>query len=42
LEACKALGHMATDDAIDPLLRILNRFDEDKDVRIAAADALRH
>jgi HEAT repeat protein len=42
LEACKALGHMPTDDAIDPLLKILGRVDEDKDVRIAAADALRH
>ncbi len=42
LEACKALGHMPTDDAMMPLLHILNHVEEDKDVRIAAADALRH
>jgi hypothetical protein len=42
LEACKALGHMPTDDAVEPLLRIVNHVEEDKDVRIAAADALRH
>ncbi len=42
LEACKALGHMPIADAIEPLLKIVTRADEDKDVRIAAADALRH
>jgi hypothetical protein len=40
LEACKALYRVPDPDAIDPLLRILNSPEEDRDVRIAAAEAL--
>lgn len=42
LEGAKALGHMPDPSAVDALLRVLNAPDEDKDVRIAAASALRH
>jgi hypothetical protein len=42
LEACKALSRMPDEAAIPGLLKILTRPDEDKDVRIAAADALGH
>ena len=41
LEAVKALGNLPDPDAVDPLVRIV-RSDENKDVRIAAADALKH
>jgi HEAT repeat protein len=42
LEGAKALGNMPNDGAIDPLLKLLNAPEENQDVRIAAADALRH
>jgi HEAT repeat protein len=42
LEGAKALGNMPNDNAIDPLLKLLNAPEESQDVRIAAADALRH
>lgn len=42
LEACKALNRMPDVNAVPALLKILSRPEEDKDVRIAAAEALRH
>ena len=42
LEGAKALANMPDDDAIDPLLKVLSAPDEDQDVRIAAARALRY
>ena len=42
LEACKALVNLPDPAASEPLLNLMNKPDEDKDVRIAAADALRH
>ena len=42
LEAAKALRRVPDPDAAEPLLKVLNTADEDKDVRIAAADALQH
>lgn len=42
LEACKALANMPDEKAAPRLLQILNDSAEQRDVRIAAADALRH
>ena len=42
LEGAKALVNVPDDRAVTPLLKLLTTTDEDKDVRIAAADALRH
>jgi hypothetical protein len=42
LEACKALNRMPDVNAVPQLLKMVNRPEEDKDVRIAAAEALRH
>lgn len=42
LEGAKALVNMPDEKAIVPLMKILGTPDEDKDVRIASADALRH
>jgi hypothetical protein len=42
LEGAKALANMPSPEAIDPLLRVLNAPEEDKDIRIAAANALRY
>lgn len=42
LEACKALSNMPDVNAVPKLLVILNDGAENRDVRIAAADALRH
>ncbi len=42
LEGCKALLHASDPEAVDPLLKLLTKPDENKDIRIAAADALRH
>jgi len=42
LEAAKALANVPDDNAIEPLLKVLANEQEDRDVRIAAADALRH
>lgn len=42
LEGAKALVNVPDENAIAPLLKVLNTPDEDKDVRIAAADALQH
>ena len=40
LEAAKALVHIPDPDAVEPLLSLLADPDENRDVRIAAADAL--
>ena len=42
LEGCKALKNMPDDAAKVPLRRLLDRVDQDADVRIAAASALKH
>jgi hypothetical protein len=42
LEAAKALRRVPDPDAAEPLLKVLNAPNEDKDVRIAAAEALQH
>jgi len=42
LEAAKALGNIPDSNAVPSLLRLVNDGTEDRDVRIAAADALRH
>jgi hypothetical protein len=42
MEACKALNRMPDVRAVPDLLKIVARPDESKDVRIAAAEALRH
>jgi HEAT repeat protein len=42
LEACKALNRLPDVKAVPELLAIAAKPDEDKDIRIAAAEALRH
>jgi len=42
LEAAKALGNVPDADAVPGLLRLVNDATENRDVRIAAADALKH
>lgn len=42
LEGAKALSQMPDPKAVETLLAILGKADEDKDVRIAAASALKH
>lgn len=42
LEACKALANLPDNSAMTPLIRRMEDADEDRDVRIAAADALRN
>lgn len=42
LEAAKALANVPDVAAADPLIKVLNRPGESRDVRIAAADALKH
>lgn len=42
LEGAKALVNIPDENAVPALLKLLNNTDEDKDVRIASADALRH
>ena len=42
LESAKALSNIPSDDAAGALIPVLNNATEDIDVRIAAADALRH
>jgi HEAT repeat protein len=42
LEAAKALANIPDPAAAPALIRVLTRMDEARDVRIAAADALRH
>jgi hypothetical protein len=42
LEAAKALNRVPDENAIDPLIRVLRNTNENKDVRIAAAEALHH
>lgn len=42
LEAAKALANIPDEKAIQPLLGVFNNPAEDLDIRIAAADALRH
>ncbi|MCC7349936.1 MAG: HEAT repeat domain-containing protein [Phycisphaerales bacterium] len=42
LEAAKALVNLPDANAIPKLLQVVSNEDENKDVRIAAADALRH
>lgn len=42
LEACKALANVPDVNAVDPLIQVLGNADESRDVRIAAADALKH
>jgi hypothetical protein len=42
LEAAKALANVPDDKARPPLLKIINNPGDDRDVRIAAADALKH
>jgi len=42
LEACKALVHMPDDAAVTPLVRLVQSGEENRDVRIAAAEALQH
>lgn len=42
LEACKALANMPDNAAITPLIRRMEDPEEDRDVRIAAADAMRN
>jgi HEAT repeat protein len=42
LEAAKALANVPDAAAVGPLLRLTGDANENKDVRIAAADALRH
>jgi HEAT repeat protein len=42
LEGAKALANMPNPDATDALLRVLNAPEEDQDVRIAAASALKY
>ncbi len=41
-EAAKALANVPDANAIAPLLAAIDNLNEDRDVRIAAADALRH
>jgi len=42
LEACKALNRMPDQKAVPTLMQLAARPEENKDVRIAAAEALRH
>ncbi len=42
LEGAKALTNLPDPKAISPLLTLVNKPDESRDVRIAAADALKH
>lgn len=42
LEACKALVHMPDDSALPGLVKIVQNGDENRDVRISAAEALQH
>jgi hypothetical protein len=42
LEACKALNRMPDANAVPDLIKLVGRAEEGKDVRIAAAEALRH
>lgn len=42
LEACKALIHMPDEAAVPALVKIVQSDDENKDVRIAGAEALQH
>ena len=42
LEAAKALANVPNENAAEPLLKVFNNVAETHDVRIAAADALRH
>jgi HEAT repeat protein len=42
LESAKALANLPSNDAIPALLKVFTTATEDTDVRIAAADALRH
>lgn len=42
LEAAKALANVPDASAAEPLMKLLNDKDESRDVRIAAADALKH
>jgi hypothetical protein len=42
LEGAKALVNLADPNAIPELLRLLNKLDEPRDIRIAAAEALKH
>jgi hypothetical protein len=42
LEAAKALANIPDYNAVSPLVRLVNDGTENRDVRIAAADALRH
>ena len=42
LEGAKALANVPDVAAAEPLLQLLNRVDENRDVRVAAADALKH
>lgn len=42
LESAKALGNMPDPEAVAPLMARVQNATEDKDIRIAAADALRH
>ncbi len=42
LEAAKALANLPDSNAVAPLVAVVNSAGEDRDVRIAAADALKH
>jgi hypothetical protein len=42
LEGCKALVHLPDERAVPGLLKLISGAEPNKDVRIAAADALRH
>jgi hypothetical protein len=42
LEAAKALANIPDPAAAEPLMKVVTNVGEDKDVRIAAADALKH
>ena len=42
LEAAKALANLPDPAAADPLVKLVSNADEDRDVRVAAAQALNH
>jgi hypothetical protein len=42
LESAKALVNVPDTRAIEPLLGILNKYEESRDIRVAAIDALKH
>jgi hypothetical protein len=42
LESAKALANVPDSKAVEPLIRLLADHDQSKDIRIAAADALKH